>query len=355
MQPASGQSSCSPLITFYVIAFNQEKFIREAVQGALAQTWSPLEIILSDDCSNDQTFGIMQEIADSYRGPHKLILNRNPLNLGVGAHINRILELSSGDFIVASAGDDVSVPQRTDRVYKRWLQSERRAFLVYSNLIEMDEKGKTLRHRDFAEEAPDPLRQSEQWDLWDHICGRVPPYHGATFAYPRALLTGFGPLMEGVIFEDNVLNWRAEGLGCTVLCRQELVYHRNHPTQITNIHSRAALREGLHRRRALQRSDVGTIRQNIAETNILLKIGAIDTDLHAAAIEYLTRRLREENGKFTALYGNYISRVMSAIKLLCSNDKRPIRNPWKFLTYALLPRPLLEMALRLSAFLPRSQ
>ena len=63
-----------PLICFGLLAYNQEPFIREAVEGALAQTYAPLEIILSDDCSTDRTFEIMQETVAAYRGPHKVVL-----------------------------------------------------------------------------------------------------------------------------------------------------------------------------------------------------------------------------------------------------------------------------------------
>jgi glycosyltransferase involved in cell wall biosynthesis len=51
------------LVTFALFAYNQEKYIREAVEGALAQTYEPLEIILSDDCSSDRTFETMREMA----------------------------------------------------------------------------------------------------------------------------------------------------------------------------------------------------------------------------------------------------------------------------------------------------
>ena len=50
-----------PLVTFALFAYNQEEFIREAVEGAFAQTYEPLEIILSDDCSSDRTYEIIQE------------------------------------------------------------------------------------------------------------------------------------------------------------------------------------------------------------------------------------------------------------------------------------------------------
>ena len=90
-----------PLITFALLSFNQELFIREAVEGAFAQTYSPLEIILSDDCSSDGTFEIMEDMAASYKGPHKIILNRNTVNRGTGDHVNHVMKLAEGDLIVA--------------------------------------------------------------------------------------------------------------------------------------------------------------------------------------------------------------------------------------------------------------
>src|SRR6185503_20821734 len=107
-----------PLLTFAIAALNQERFIREAVEGAFAQTYSPLEIVLSDDHSEDRTFEIMKEMAAAYHGPHKIILNQNPRRRCIGGHINRVVEISSGELIVGSAGDDVSVPERTQVAYE---------------------------------------------------------------------------------------------------------------------------------------------------------------------------------------------------------------------------------------------
>lgn len=80
----------NPLITIAVFAYNQEEFIRDAVNGAFSQTYSPLEIILSDDCSSDRTFEIMQEMANTYQGPHRVICRRNPFNLGTALHVQTV-------------------------------------------------------------------------------------------------------------------------------------------------------------------------------------------------------------------------------------------------------------------------
>ena len=76
-----------PLVTFAIFSHNQETYIREAVEGAFAQIYEPLEIILSDDCSTDRTFEIMKELASAYHGKHQVVLNKTADNLGTIDHI----------------------------------------------------------------------------------------------------------------------------------------------------------------------------------------------------------------------------------------------------------------------------
>jgi hypothetical protein len=117
-----------PLVTFALFAYNQEKYIRAAVEGAFAQEYSPLEIILSDDCSTDRTFEIMQELAANYRGPHKVILNRNETNRGLTPHVFGVARLATGTLLIAAAGDDISFPNRTHAIVENWNQTHCSAF-----------------------------------------------------------------------------------------------------------------------------------------------------------------------------------------------------------------------------------
>src|SRR3954469_6326230 len=133
MQP---ESTAKPLLTFALAALNQERFIREAVEAAFAQSYSPLEIILSDDCSEDRTFEIMCDMAKAYRGPHRIVLNRNPLRRCIGGPINRIMEVSQGELVLAAAGDDVSLPHRTQATYEAWEASDKKATSIHSKIIQ---------------------------------------------------------------------------------------------------------------------------------------------------------------------------------------------------------------------------
>ena len=63
-------------VTFVLFAYNQEKYIREAVEGALSQTYGAMEIILSDDRSTDRTFEIMEEVVLNTQVYMKLFLEK---------------------------------------------------------------------------------------------------------------------------------------------------------------------------------------------------------------------------------------------------------------------------------------
>jgi glycosyltransferase involved in cell wall biosynthesis len=67
-EQTSDNANDRPLVTFALFTYNRERYIREAVEGAFSQTYSPLEIILSDDCSSDSTFEIIREMAGAYVG-----------------------------------------------------------------------------------------------------------------------------------------------------------------------------------------------------------------------------------------------------------------------------------------------
>lgn len=215
-----------PLISFVLFAYNQQQYVRDAILGAFSQTYIPLEIILSDDCSADNTFDIMQEMAGNYKGPHTVILNRNPTNLGIGAHINCAMNLVRGELIVGAAGDDVSFPERTEVTYIAWLNSEGNAMTIYTDAQLIDENGKNMGERVWAHDArySDPL-----YMVRNDIRG-IP---GCTHAWHRSTFDNFGPLLQGLFFEDNVIPFRSALLGTIVKADAKTVLYRRHPGTVS--------------------------------------------------------------------------------------------------------------------------
>ena len=227
------ETSEKPLLTFAIAAFNQEAFIREAVEAAFAQTYSPLEIVLSDDCSKDRTFDIMKEMAAAYRGPHTLILNRNESQKSIGGHVNRVVEISHGELVVGAAGDDVSLPNRTEETFRAWDAAGRRATSVHSNFVQIDETGKTIDQVFKAEHEGPAERAVEQTvDPLAYVRTLQPIVFGCAHAFGRKLFRLFGPLPPEVIHEDNVLAFRSILGGGLLSIGKPLVKYRLHGNNV---------------------------------------------------------------------------------------------------------------------------
>ncbi len=131
----------APLATFVLFTYNQEKYVREAVEGAFAQTYSPLEIILSDDCSPDGTFAIMQEMAAAYRGPHQVRAVQTPRNLGLIQHVLLRGREAQGEVVVVAAGDDISLPERVAVMVQAFTPDVGAA---YSRCDQINEQGELI-------------------------------------------------------------------------------------------------------------------------------------------------------------------------------------------------------------------
>lgn len=134
-----------PLVTFALFAYNQEKYIREAVEGAFSQTYEPLEIILSDDCSSDRTFDIMQEMAAAYDGPHLIVVRKSAVNNGLANHLNAVLELATGEYYALAAGDDISEANRTEMCMQKVIENSQLKF-VETATQEISDAGQHIRN-----------------------------------------------------------------------------------------------------------------------------------------------------------------------------------------------------------------
>ena len=213
-----------PLVSFIVLAYQQERFIREAVRSALAQTYQPLEIVLSDDCSKDQTFAIMCEEAKAYRGPHAVVLRRGAANSGLASHINQAWEIARGEFVVVQAGDDSSLPERTAELVEAWQRSG--SDLVYSEFTVMGADGEPVTSHLKAVAAPRDVKDAIE-DGWCVASG-------CSCGYSRDLLSRFGPLDGRVVTEDVVFPFRALlGRGISFVDKP-LVRYRVHGNSISN-------------------------------------------------------------------------------------------------------------------------
>lgn len=217
-----------PLITFCLLTYNQDQFIREAVEGALSQTYTPLEIILSDDCSSDSTFSIIEEIAKNYHGPHTVILNRNDKNIGLVPHINKVYcEIAHGELLVAAAGDDVSVANRVEILWRAWEATDRKAIMLSSGALHISAEGETV-----SEWIPQLIGYDNR-TIIEFILNPTGNLRGPAAMFHRTVFDTFGPLTVAQV-EDGPLIIRSKILGPVYALPEMLIKYRLSDNNMTS-------------------------------------------------------------------------------------------------------------------------
>jgi glycosyltransferase involved in cell wall biosynthesis len=240
-----------PALTLAFCCYNFERFVAEAVEGAFAQAFRPLEVVISDDHSPDATWAKIVETVMRLGGfpsspDHQwqrpdfcgtvrleaqdglsLVLNRNENNLGLALHENKLFELSSGEWIAFQAGDDVSKPNRMTLV----------AELVAKDPgIRCIECGAQAVKAD-GSPYPIPEKFLRNQARGKKLQQRLPSILGAGAVYHRDVYFKFGPLAPFVANEDHVLPLRAALLGQIVSSPVVTVLYRKHGENVSGVYA----------------------------------------------------------------------------------------------------------------------
>lgn len=104
-----------PKISVLMPAYNTEKYIVEAIESILNQTFTDFEFIIVDDGSTDKTWEIIQNYA---KKDSRIIALRNKENLRISMNRNKLVSLSRGKYIVWQDSDDISIVTRIEKQYK---------------------------------------------------------------------------------------------------------------------------------------------------------------------------------------------------------------------------------------------
>lgn len=279
-----------PSASIVLLAYNQEKFVREAALAALSQEGDPIEVLLSDDNSSDQSYEILLDVAKSYTGKHKIILNRNAKNLGIMAHFKRAVSLTTGDWIVAAAGDDVSSNARVRTLMETAARFPHLAGIA-SHFHEILPDGQL---RDVPLDENRRMQAMQDWPMERVMssmrrvgCGYF--LLGAAAAWHRSTLDSFPALPEDKdINEDYILMWRAMMLGGTRILEQDLVGYRKHSASLSatmpsEMGEKVAYEQRVKRLWRSRRSFLFTIQ----DLDYALGAGKISKDAYAKCINSL--------------------------------------------------------------------
>lgn len=134
----------SPLVSVCMVSYNQEKYIRTAVESVLRQKTSfPFEIIISDDCSSDNTVNILYELKSSCDNEITILIGAQ--NIGYPNNQRRSLEAARGKYIALCDGDDYWTDSYKLQKQIDYLESNDDCAICFHNVVNIYEDNLTPR------------------------------------------------------------------------------------------------------------------------------------------------------------------------------------------------------------------
>jgi len=205
-------------VSIIMPAFNAERFIREAIESVLAQTFGDYELIVVDDGSTDGTLAVVE----TYRAGTRVL--RQP-HAGVAAALNYGIRQSAGELVAFLAADDVWLPGFLGAVVEAF-DARADVGAGYAWLRYMDPDGQPLPGGTQDRLWPDVLAQAL------HHCFALP----STLVVRRLRLDQVGlfdPELRGG--EDRDLLIRLAAAGTVFACVPTVLVHKRlHPGALTS-------------------------------------------------------------------------------------------------------------------------
>lgn len=183
----------NPLVSIIINNYNYESYIHDAIKSALNQTYQPIEIIVVDDGSTDNSV----EVIKSYGDKITPIFKKNG---GQSSACNMGFKASKGEIIFFLDADDFYYPDAVEKVVKAWTKNTSKA---HFRLHKIDMDGKKIGL------VPSKKRKLIEGEAWKEVfsCGNIvsPPMSGNV--YSREALSYIMPAPEddSIGFESYLL------------------------------------------------------------------------------------------------------------------------------------------------------
>lgn len=239
-----------PLVSIAMAVYNGEKYLREQVDSVLAQTIDDFEIVMTDDCSIDGSWKLMQELA---KGDYRIHVYRNDRNLGFKKNFEHAIELCKGEYIALSDCDDIWNPNHIEMLLN--VIGDKALACGDSSFVDVNGKslGTTLRHQEALDWIPD----DDMLKFRSIILFRN-PYQGATMLMKRDFINIALPIPEEMRYHDTWFASLACFCGGIHYTRKSLMKYRRLETSVTGLRGKrkSKLYRFLHTRFDEDRMDI---------------------------------------------------------------------------------------------------
>ena len=215
----------SPKVSIGLPVFNGENYLKEAIDSILAQTFTNLELIISDNASTDRTEEICREYA---KRDSRIRYYRNATNIGGANNHNKTFHLAKGQYFRLAAHDDVLAPELIEKCVEV-LDRDLSVILCNSIDIKIDENGTEIGvvDRNIATSIK-PCERFRQLASWNHKCEE-------SYGLIRSSVVKKTDLLLN--YSDSDRTWLAELslYGRFYQIPKPLFYRRHHPEKSTQV------------------------------------------------------------------------------------------------------------------------
>ncbi len=149
-----------PKISVILTSFNHAKYIAEAIESVLNQTFTDFELIIWDDCSSDNTWDLINQYSDP-----RIKAFRNEVNKGPVEGVNKaISEVATGEYIAIHHSDDAWEPDKLEKQVA-FLDSHAEVGAIFSNALAVGEDSTPLadQHHYYSSIFDQPNRTRYEW------------------------------------------------------------------------------------------------------------------------------------------------------------------------------------------------
>lgn len=143
----------SKKISVIMPVYNTASFLKESIESILNQTFIDFEFIIVDDFSNDWSYEILKQYQDK---DNRIKLSRNDKNMGISYTRNKLISLTSTNYILSQDSDDISLENRLEISYN-FLENNLNFWVVSGNNIIIDEKSNIIWYRKYSDDIKNTI------------------------------------------------------------------------------------------------------------------------------------------------------------------------------------------------------
>lgn len=190
----------NPLVSACIISYDQADFIARTLEGALCQKVGfDYEVVIGDDCSTDETLGIIRKVVSEYQGTANIRILDQESNLGMHRNWETTIAACKGKYIAICEGDDFWHDPEKLQKQVRLLEANMEATACFSNAQVLQNDG-TMSNYPYVDKGLENLTANDLFSL------NYNPIPTCTMVFRRSAFNGFPNEYYKSPFADWILH-----------------------------------------------------------------------------------------------------------------------------------------------------